>query len=223
MKTYFIRKSAQPFNRISGTWDGPGWKNIGSIDVNNFLKQSSDHRPVTRVKAIHDDLSIRLLFKVNDRYVRCTRTVFQSDVWNDSCVEWFVQPGDEKGYFNFEVNCGGTLLASYREGPVKINGVRKRGAPLPADLGAMIRIHHSLPSVVDPEIAGPVEWTVELAIPVSVLERFVGPVGTLSGQRWRANFNKCADECSHPSWATWNPVTEKDFHRPWEFGEIIFD
>ena len=222
MNTYIIAKSASPLG-LTGKWDGPCWKKVNAIFIDNFLKESSDHRPVTQVKAIHDGVSVHILFKVNDRYVRSTRTKFLDDVWNDSCVEWFVRPKEGKGYFNFEINCGGTLYASYVEDPDRINGSLKKFTRLTPDLGAMVGIRHSLPSVVDPEITSPIEWSIEIAVPLSVLEHYVGPIGTLSGQKWRANFNKCADETSHPGWATWNPVTERNFHRPWEFGEIVFE
>jgi hypothetical protein len=222
MNSYTVRKSAFPL-RLEGNWDSPEWDHIGSVSIDNFLDGSSDHRPVTIVKALHDDASVHILFKVKDRYVRATRTGYLSEVWNDSCVEWFVQPVEGKGYFNFEINCGGALYATYVEDPVRIKGVLKKSTCLPAETGAKIKIHHSLPVVVDPEISGPVEWTIGLAIPLSVFEPHVGPIGRLSGQRWRANFNKCADGSSHPSWATWNQVTERNFHRPWEFGELRFE
>ena len=100
---------------------------------------------------------------------------------------------------------------------------REFGGHLTAKAGAKIKIYHSLPVVVDPEISEPVEWTIGLTIPHSVFEPYVGPIGKLSGQRWRANFNKCADGSSHPSCVTWNKVTERNFHRPWEFGELRFE
>ena len=95
--------------------------------------------------------------------------------------------------------------------------------PLEVEDIKKVEIAHSLPQVVDPEITGPIEWSIELSVPLAVLEYFAGPIGVLSGQIWRANFNKCADKTSHPAWATWNPVTELNFHRPWEFGEIVFE
>lgn len=222
MNTYIIKKSVLTLP-LTHTWPTPEWEHVGSISVDNFLKESSDHRPVTRVKAVHDNASIHIFFKVNDRYVRSTRTKYLDDVWNDSCVEWFVQTVHDRGYFNFEINCGGVLYASYIEDPTRINGAIKKFTCLPADLAAMIDIRHTLPSVVDPEITEPIEWSIELSVPISVLEHFAGPIGMLSGQIWRANFNKCADKTSHPAWATWNPVTELNFHRPWEFGEIVFE
>ena len=43
-----------------------------------------------------------------------------------------------------------------------------------------------------------------------------------SGQVWRGNFFKCAEDISHPHWAAWSPVDEFNFHLPRCFGTIQF-
>ena len=49
----------------------------------------------------------------------------------------------------------------------------------------------------------------------------LGPLEPPAQRRWRGNFYKCADESSHPHWASWRPIGEKlDFHTPEFFGEI---
>ena len=47
-----------------------------------------------------------------------------------------------------------------------------------------------------------------------------GPIGAASGQVWRGNFFKCAEDISHPHWAAWSPVDEFNFHLPRCFGAI---
>jgi hypothetical protein len=222
MNSYYIKKvsSPPPFPFL---WSAPPWETAAILTIGNFLKESSFHHPITHVRLLHDGITVFTLFQVKDRYVRSVRTGFQCEVWKDSCVEWFVQPVPDKGYFNFEVNAGGALRISYIEDAARTSGGVRKSTPLSVDLCSRIRIFHSLPEVVDPEIIDPVEWTIGIIVPVSVLECFVGHIGDCSGQRWRANFNKCADETSDPHWATWNPVPEKNFHRPQDFGEISFE
>jgi hypothetical protein len=221
MNSYSIKPSSAPFP-LSGNWNGPEWQQADLLTISHFLPESSDHHPLAEAKLLYDDRSIHVFFKVNDRYVRSIHTGHMAEVWKDSCVEWFVQPKPDKGYFNFEVNCGGSLYASYVEDPQRINNKLKKFTPLPYETCRTIVIYHSMPSVVDPEIAVPVEWSIELNVPVKVFEPFIGPVGPLAGQEWRANFYKCGDETSHPHWAAWSPVSEKNFHRPQEFGKINF-
>ena len=86
-----------------------------------------------------------------------------------------------------------------------------------------MRITSSLPPVVDPEITEPVNWSLEAVIPVEILEAFVGPLGPLPGQIWRANFYKCGDRTSHPHWVMWSPIGEIfSFHQPAFFGRLEF-
>ena len=56
-----------------------------------------------------------------------------------------------------------------------------------------------------------------------MLARYSGPLGTLAGRAWRANFYKCGDQTSHPHWAAWSPVDELNFHLPRCFGTIAFE
>ena len=109
---YTIRKAAiRP--ELDGQWDGPAWRQAEPLDIAHFHKESSDHRPVTQAKALYDADGVYVIFEVKDRYVRSRHTEYQARVCDDSCVEFFVQPKPGKGYFNFEMNCGGHLLLYY--------------------------------------------------------------------------------------------------------------
>lgn len=221
MKRYLVKRCAAGSAR-SGGWDGPEWQDAEVLPIDNFRPESSDHRPAAAAKLLHDGRSVHVFFKVSDRFVRCSRSGYRAQVWKDSCVEWFVRPRPDRGYFNLEVNCGGALYSSYVVNPERTNGGLKESTPLSREACGAIGIRHSLPAVVEPEIVGPVEWTVALSVPLAVFEPFTGPLGPLSGQEWRANFYKCGDETSRPHWAAWSPVSELNFHRPHEFGAIRF-
>ena len=93
---------------------------------------------------------------------------------------------------------------------------------LSAEDGESVRRFHSMPCVVEPEVAEPADWVLEFAIPLKLLEKYVGPLGNVSGQEWRANFYKCGDQTSHPHWASWSPVSALNFHLPECFGTIKF-
>jgi hypothetical protein len=151
-------------------------------------------------------------------------------------VEFFVEPRAGRGYFNFEINCGGTLLLYYCQPPpavatgnpgpqaAKSSPTKKTVFnPVPWDLGRQVAIYHSLPQVVDPEIETDTEWRIEYFIPFAIFEHIFGPLGPISGQVWRANFYKCADNTSHPHWLSWAPLNgEISFHLPQYFAPIRF-
>lgn len=208
---------------MQGHWDGTLWQQAESLSVDYFRPEGSDHRPRTQCKLLYDDRNIYGIFRVEDNYVRCTHTQFQSDVWKDSCVEFFLQPKGAGGYFNFEFNCGGALLASYVTNPERVDGRLKQSVPLTPDDDRQIRRFASQPSVVEPEIASPMVWILEFSVPFAVLEKYAGPFGAVKGQTWRANFYKCGNETSHPHWVSWAPLAERNFHNPESFGNLVFD
>jgi len=204
---------------LDGELNSGLWQQAETLRIEHFHPRGSGHRPGAEARMLYDDSAIHLIFQVRDRYVRCVHTGYQSAVWKDSCVEFFVAPRPGIGrYFNIEVNCGGGLCLQY--GPPRAEGQRDI---LSAELGKKVAIYHSMPEVVDPEIAKPTDWIVQLRIDLALFGEVEGPVGPLAGQEWKANFYKCADECSHPHWASWSPVGDPlDFHRPETFAPIRF-
>jgi len=199
------------------------WHSIPSVQISHFLPQSSDHRPRTCVRLCHDLQGILGRFEVEDRFVRCVRTDYGSEVWKDSCVEFFAEPKPGCGYFNFEFNCGGAFLVNHIIDPTRAIEGFKKFTRLPESAAAQVKVRASLPAVVEPELTDATPWTLEFRIPFALFEHRVGPLGDVAGQTWRGNFFKCAEENSHPHWAAWSPVDEFNFHRPDCFGELRFD
>jgi hypothetical protein len=219
---YAVEKTATP-PELKGNWNGVLWSRAVPLDIVHFRPEGSDHRPLTQARLLYNDTAVYGIFKVADRYVRCVTTEYQGQVCNDSCVEMFVQPKAGKGYFNLEFNCGGTMLCHYKTDPaLGVGTARERMVLAEAEL-RQIQVYHSLPAVIPTEIEGPVEWFLEFALPLEVLERHVGPLGPLAGREWRGNFYKCADATSHPHWGSWSPVDERNFHLPRCFGILRFN
>lgn len=219
--TYRVLHAAQP-EALDLNSHNPAWQAAEIATVAHFLPQSSDHHPQTHVRVLRDGRGLHGLFTVRDRYVRCVRTTYGSEVWKDSCVEFFVEPKPGRGYFNFEFNCGGAFLCNHVTDPARVNGGLKQATPLPKDMAQHVRVQALLPRLVEPEITDPVGWELQFFIPFTVLEEFIGALGNVRGQTWRGNFFKCAEDNSHPHWAAWSPVDEFNFHLPRCFGELQF-
>ena len=223
---YLVRRARQQKPELQGNWNGPAWRDAEIADVTSFHPASSDHRPRTEAKMLHDDEGLYVHFRVQDRYVVCTRTENQSLTSKDSCVEVYLQPGpDTRGYFNFEMNCGGALLLFYILDPIRSDpGIFKHKFIVAQSLIDTMRIYHSLPRTLEKEITEPVEWSVEYFIPNSLFENYVGKLPPPGERRWRGAFHKCADESSHPHWASWSPLGEAlNFHVPKYFGDFRFE
>jgi hypothetical protein len=220
---YHVGRTEEP-PAFSGNWSGGAWAGVSPLQVDYFHPAGSEHRPRTEAKVLYDDRHLYVLFRVQDRYVRAVAEGFQGPVWADSCAEAFLRPREDRGYFNFEMNCGGTLLLYYIEDPRRTEQGFASYTPVAADRAAEMRIYHSLPSRVDPEIGEPVEWHLEYSIPLSLFEAYVGEELNPAGERWRGNFYKCGDETSHPHWASWAPIGEElNFHCPEYFGVLQFE
>jgi len=220
---YAIAKAAER-PALKGKWDEGVWKGVEALEIGHFYRTDvSGHRPKTQAKVLYDEKGLYIHFRVEDQYVRSIETAYHGRVWEDACVEFFVAPVAGRGYFNFEINCGGTMLLSYKENP-EWKGATLRGSEsVPLELAKTVEIFHSMPETVEPEISEPVVWQVEYHIPFSVFEAYLGELGAVSGQTWRANFYKCAENNSHPHWASWSLITaDLNFHLPEFFSEIHF-
>ena len=221
-KRYVVR-TVKGSQLMTGGADAARWADADVAQVACFREESSDHRPETTVRLMHSTDGIHGLFRVKDRFVRAVQTEYMSSVCGDSCVEWFVRPRADCGYFNFEFNCGGALLCSYITDPSRVENGFKEWLALPREDGEMVIISHSMPDVVEPEIDQLTEWWLSFFVPFGVMEKYVGALGAVSGQVWRANMYKCGDKTSHPHWASWNPVGELNFHAPQFFGSLVME
>ena len=217
MASYLVKRAIGPVD-ISAEWDDPVWANAVTQKLEHASVKSSSHRPCTEIRMTYDDQGIYGLFQVKDQYVRAVQQQDQGSVCTDSCVEFFVRPGAGKQYFNFEMNCGGTILLY---DIVNLRGGQYEKVPQ-EDLDTIKRFH-TLPKIVEPEIQEPTVWRLGFAIPLSFFTKYTAIDPKLSGQTWHANFTKCADQTSHPHWLSWMPLSKLDFHLPDEFGELVFE
>jgi hypothetical protein len=221
IKKYSILLTRKP-PEMDRLWSGRAWKNIPALKVSCYRQESSAHQPETQCKLLYDRNCLYGIFRVKDRYVRCVHDRFQSEVYKDSCVEFFVQPKNTGGYFNFEFNCGGTLLASYITDPTRIAGRVREFIPLTPEDDLQIKRYSNLPRIVEPEITRSIVWFLGFSIPFAILGKYAGALAKVSGQVWRANFYKCGNETTMPHWVSWSPLNELNFHLPADFGEIEF-
>ncbi len=205
---------------IDGDWDKPQWRDVKPIEIKNYMGEKPEYQPVTQAKMLYDDDNVYVIFRVKDQYVRAVAKEYHGPVWKDSCVEFFFTPGKDRslGYMNLETNCGGTALFHYQNPPEK--GMKEVTI---ADM-KRIKIAHSLPKIVEPEITEPITWTLEYRLPLAIIEKYCQVTRPGAGVIWRANFYKCVEHNSHPHWLTWSFVDypKPSFHKPKFFGTLEF-
>lgn len=215
---YEIQKAPQAVT-IDANWDKDVWKNIPAITLDLYMGDKPQHRPKTQAKLLYDDEAVYVIFRVEDQYVRAVAREFHDSVCSDSCVEFFFSPDKtvETGYFNLEMNCGGTILLHFNPQP-------RQSRELDIADCQKIEVAHTLPKNIEPEISEPTTWSVEYCLPLAILEKYGSVTKPAPGVVWRANFYKCADQSSRPHWLTWNKVDHPspNFHLPQFFGQIKF-
>lgn len=197
----------------------PSWAHIPEYPLHHFMGSRPRHFPRVRFRLAYDDASIWIEWRVEDRFVLAATEQHQGAVCRDSCVEFFFTPGPDPaiGYYNLEINCGGTML--FHAHPAGATD------PILLSAGALdsVTVKASLPRWVRPEHREPLRWTLQCRLPFHVLNHmpFTRPE---PGAVWRANFYKCADASSQPHWLTWAPVDfpTPRFHLPEFFGNVLF-
>jgi hypothetical protein len=205
---------------INAVWDKVPWTGIQSIKLTYYMGDRPEHFPLTEAKIAYDNLAIYVIFRVKDKYVKAVHSNHQDPVYKDSCVEFFFSPDNnsDEGYFNLEMNCGGTMLFHHQTAP------RTNQVHIAEEDIQQIEVASSLPRIVDPEIEEETTWVVEYRIPFSILASYRDFSIPDKGSLWRVNFYKCADDTSHPHWLTWAHIDlpGPDFHQPDFFGYLEF-
>lgn len=209
---------------LHAPWDHPVWERAQTLEMNYFLHGFSDYRPVTHLRLLYDDAGLWGLYHLQDRHVLCTHMEYQSDVFMDTCVEAFIRPKPDKGYMTWEMNCCGQFLnyyiADWTPKPPRFVDY----TVIPREVSAPCRIVGGFEGPIEQEITEMRVWTQGFHIPWSVFEVYVGELGEIPGQRWRAQFNKCGFGTSKPHGASWASLGGADsFHLPDRFGIIEFE
>ena len=156
---------------------------------------------------------IVIMYRVGGLDLRAAAMEDNGPVWEDSCCEFFVSDPADGTYYNFEMNCIGTVLASKRKS-------RENFIPFTDAQLSRIRRFSSLERK-GYDLNGKIfRWQTAICIPFDL----IGIDGGSLPQGIRANFYKCADKTAHPHFLSWNPVEvpHPDFHRPEFFGKLEF-
>ncbi len=177
-----------------------------SIPIDQINWNEFSHHVEVKVYAGYSDDYLWLHFMVNNDSIRITCHVDQEPVWQDSCVEFFLQQGDI--YRNFEFNSIGVCLSAY--GPDR----NSRKSLDNDNLGRILRFP-SLNKEALPENGSASDWSLTVAIPLDL-------IGLVAGSEFKANFYKCGDETVIPHYISWSSIgtLTPDFHQPAYFGDV---
>lgn len=188
-----------------------GWASLPAAPIDRYLTVPNQYRPKAEARLARDDQALYLRLRVDEKNPLITWRRHQDPVYQDSCLEFFVMPnpGHSARYINFEFNAAGAVLSAYGEGR------QDRTALIAEDLLGLT-IHIGI--LTDPRPA----WQVSCRIPRIILEKYCGLIDWRSGHAMAGNFYKCGDQTAEPHYGCWNLVVKPDFHRPEDFGRLVF-
>ncbi len=123
-----------------------------NIDQLNW--KSFDYKPEVTFSIGYTRHEILLKYYVSEDYFKAEKTESNQNVFEDSCVEFFVSPADDGIYYNLEFNGIGTCLLG--SGTSREN--RRRADP---EIIAEIRRKTSIGEKPVSERKGKFEWTLD--------------------------------------------------------------
>lgn len=199
--------SKERIRKVTGLMDGldrhtlrfAPWKEYG-------------YMPRVLFSIAYSDTHIFLKYFVAEKEIRAHANQPQGPVWEDACVEFFVSFDGDGGYYNFEFNCIGNLLAAF--GPSKAERTF-----LDKEVVKSIVTYAGIVRHEDDDI----QWELTAAIPVSAFVHSY--IDSLQGICCNANFYKCGDLLSDPHFVAWSNIESAapNFHLPEFFGVLEFD
>jgi hypothetical protein len=171
------------------------------------------YRPLTTVCVAYSHSAIYVLFQVHGNCLRAVNTKDNQNVFEDSCVEFFVKQQDSDFYYNFEFNCIGVCKAA------KHIKDRYNATDFTQEQLQKIDRWSSLGKRAFHEMSGIFSWELCVRIPFELIDVDTEKLP----EKLLGNFYKCADATEQPHYVSWHPIkTESpDFHRPDFFGEMF--
>ena len=193
-------------------------KRAGSTAMVDKINWSDyPYKPSVQLCAGYSKSHLWLWYAVKMDYFRAKALADQENVWEDSCVEFFISTevekyndaysGKEIAYRNFEFNALGACFSAY--------GTKNQQTALSdLEMRQILRFpglsKHNLP-----EEGARFDWELGVALPLDL-------IGLRPGSIFKANFYKCGDLTSRPHFVSWSSIAAPapDFHLPQFFGEV---
>ncbi len=198
MKTYMIKKATAPITEESFSA-----ANVAEIAYIPWAEYPCPF--VTEARLLYDDEAIYVNLRTDEHPVTVHHNQRNSDVFCDSCMEFFIAPNAEDSqYMNFEINAIGAMLLH--------QGIDRHTNH---DIDVADEVFDIKTQITQNG------WQLFYKIPLAFLTEHFGKITDVM----HGNFYKCGDETPQMHYASWNPVecSDVDFHRSECFGELIFE
>ena len=188
-----------------------------SVPIDKLNWNAFTYQPEVSFRIGHSEEMLYLKFYVSEAHILAQHSQPNTATHRDSCVEFFIDPDQSGGYYNFEFNCIGTTHLAY--GPNR----QKRSFVDPDQILDQVFTASTLGTTPFEEKSGAFQWEMVVALPASLFVHH--PDLNFKALQSKANFYKCGDDTSLPHYLSWNEINspKPDFHRPEFFGSLLFE
>ncbi|WP_164108221.1 MULTISPECIES: carbohydrate-binding family 9-like protein [Sphingobacterium] len=199
-----ITDIGEDFKKLEAAFEKLTWNAIDQCP----WESEFPYRPEAEFQMAHAEKYIYIHYKVKEEFVKGQYIRPNENVWEDSCVEFFLSLDQKQTYYNFEFNVLATGLIGYG----------------PAEKSQRNRLDDVVVETVDARVqvvkkGGAKVWENYLVIPKDIFGEI-----PYSGKTYHANFYKCGDGLPDPHFMAWNNIANAtpNFHLPEFFGELFF-
>lgn len=185
----------------------------------------------TRTKMAWDDQFLYIAAQLEEPHVRASFTTRDTTIWRENAFELFIDPtGDTHHYYEFQINAREThwdlmLTKPYRDDGTRISAWDIRG------LRKAVSVRGTLNDPSDTDEG----WTVELALPWTVLEEAAPEARPpRDGEQWRVNLTRMqwpatirngsyVQDTTNAGISAWSPQGGSgNYHKPERWGIVQF-
>ncbi len=211
-RKYIIQRVSKPLKE--NTWDL-----LPKAEIDHYLWEKNGYEPRAEVAVCYSDTGLHIQFTTWENNITVRNLSENSPVYEDSCVEFFLNPMPEKDtrYMNFETNAAGKLLLGMGSG-------RSDWRLLDKADHSLFGVRSSVPGNGYDSFAGP-SWTIEYTIPFEFIKEYYTGFQPKAGKLIKGNFYKCGDKTSYPHYGCWALIDSAvaDFHAPHFFGSLLLE
>ncbi|MDK2808469.1 MAG: hypothetical protein PWP24_1204 [Clostridiales bacterium] len=228
---YVCKRANKPFY-LDGSLDKEFWKEASFTEEFQSITGDEMEKPAfsTKVKMLWDEEYFYFGAQMEGEEIWATLEEKDSKIFLDNAFEILIDPdSDTHDYFEFEVNAKNTIWDLFLTKPYRDNGRALSSFDIKGTKSA-VKIEGELNKPGD----GNKRWTVEVAMPFSVLkECAAGGRTPVCGDFWRVNFVRVhwwtkvvngqyqKEERPEQHWV-WAPTGVVNIHYPELWGVVFF-
>jgi hypothetical protein len=204
--------------KIDGKLDELAWEKAQVLEDFAVFWQNRKAKTATKARLLWDRNYLYFAAEMEDSDLYADVLQNNGMTWSNDVFELFLKPSEHKlAYYEFQVNAANTQLELFL--PSRGSGGYQRFAPLTQfGMESAVKLDGTLNDFTDKDKG----WTVEGRIPLSAFQ--LSGDKPQAGDKWR--FALCRYDYSvafdRPELSSTAPLTQPDFHRYEDYGELKF-